>query len=125
MSMPANARTSTDAHGTRTATAATAAVSASISTAANRSGRRSSPRTSVVSAQGPEGSDDEAGRRLALPDRDLALRRGSSSLRARADDAVWVHENAYKIGDAVGRMRDPEKLRRVAEIVGYEPRVGT
>jgi hypothetical protein len=38
------------------------------------------------------------------------------------DDAVWVHENAYRIGEAVGRMRDPEKLRRVAEIVGYEPR---
>jgi hypothetical protein len=41
------------------------------------------------------------------------------------DDATWVHENAYRIGEAVRRTRDPEKLRRVAAIVGYEPRVRT
>lgn len=35
------------------------------------------------------------------------------------DDAVWVHENAYRISEQV-RHCDFEQLQKVAEIIGYK-----
>ena len=34
--------------------------------------------------------------------------------------AVWVERNSYRIGGIIGRLRDYDKLRAIAEIIGYE-----
>jgi hypothetical protein len=36
------------------------------------------------------------------------------------DRAVWVHENGSRIRDRVGWCQDYDKLRQIAEIIGYE-----
>lgn len=36
------------------------------------------------------------------------------------DRLAWVHENAYRLGAVVQRLGDYEKLRAIAEIVGYK-----
>ena len=37
------------------------------------------------------------------------------------EEAVWVETNRYKIERAVGALRDADKLRQIAAIVGYQP----
>lgn len=42
--------------------------------------------------------------------------------RAEVDADVWVHDNRRAIVDAIAAIGDVEKLKRIAEIVGYVPR---
>lgn len=37
-------------------------------------------------------------------------------------DIEWAHSNSHRIGDMVGRSRDVEKLRQIADIIGYKER---
>lgn len=34
-------------------------------------------------------------------------------------DAIWMHDNRHKIAGIVDRCRDIEKMRQIAQIVGY------
>jgi hypothetical protein len=36
-------------------------------------------------------------------------------------ERAWAHDHKYKIADRVQRLADPAILRKVAELVGYEP----
>lgn len=37
------------------------------------------------------------------------------------EDALWADSYAYHIGSRVGRLRDPEMLRAIAKLIGFEP----
>ena len=41
---------------------------------------------------------------------------------AERDARIWVKENGFFIGDAVGRVTDPIILARIALLAGYDPR---
>ncbi len=39
--------------------------------------------------------------------------------QAQVDDAVWVHEHANRISEAVQAEKTPSVLRQIAQLVGY------
>lgn len=38
------------------------------------------------------------------------------------DRRAWAREHKYKIADRVQRVVDPDVLKKIAELVGYEPK---
>lgn len=36
------------------------------------------------------------------------------------EDAVWADQHQFRIRDAVGHLRDLEKLKQIADLVGYK-----
>lgn len=47
-------------------------------------------------------------------------RNGVSFSMDEIERMSFVEENAYRIGERVGRLRDYETLKAVAELIGYE-----
>jgi hypothetical protein len=39
---------------------------------------------------------------------------------AEREADIWIHENSYKLREAVGRCKDITILKRIAEMVGYK-----
>jgi len=37
------------------------------------------------------------------------------------EDALWVREHSYRLGQRVGQIRDAEVLRAIAKLAGFEP----
>ena len=48
---------------------------------------------------------------------------GYAFTEQEADDWRWSHDYAWKISDAVRRCQDAAKLRQIAEIVSWKPKV--
>ena len=40
--------------------------------------------------------------------------------RDDVEDAIWRRIHAHKIGDCISRMDDPDLLRKIAALIGYE-----
>lgn len=38
------------------------------------------------------------------------------------DRAAFIHDNAYRIGEAVGRLEDHDLLQQIAALINYKPR---
>lgn len=37
------------------------------------------------------------------------------------EDALWVREHSYRLGQHIGRINDADLLRQIAKLAGFEP----